>query len=230
MLAMDESWYPHLKDEFDKPYFKRLVEFVKRERSEGRVYPPRRQVFTAYKETPFNDVKVVLLGQDPYHGIGQAHGLSFSVLPDVPVPPSLRNIYQELFDDLGVHKPRHGYLMSWARQGVFLLNSVLTVRAQQAGSHQGKGWETFTDRTLQALNAREAPVVFVLWGRSARNKASFIDPQRHLILEAPHPSPLSAHQGFFGSRPFSQINEGLETLGLKGINWELPRSAEAQTG
>lgn len=224
MKALDPTWQVALEGELRAPYFQDLLRFVKQERSEHVVYPPPNQVFTAFRSTPLDKVRVVILGQDPYHGEGQAHGLSFSVLPGTPLPPSLKNIYQELRVDLGVPTPKHGCLQHWADQGVFLLNSVLTVRAQAPGSHQKKGWETFTDRVVEVLAERTDPLVFILWGRYAREKAKIVDCNRHLILESPHPSPLSAYSGFFGSRPFSKTNEGLEFMGLAPIDWVIPET------
>ncbi len=213
---MHFSWKTSLSQEFEKPYFKNLVEFIREERSKQVVFPASGDVFNAYK-LPLDKVRVVILGQDPYHNAGQAHGLSFSVLPGVNPPPSLQNIFKELHEDLGVPIPKHGHLATWAEQGVFLLNATLTVRAHSPGSHQGKGWETFTDVTIKVLGQRPEPIVFVLWGKYARSKASLIL-EHHRILESPHPSPMSAHQGFFGSRPFSKINAA---LGGEGINWAL---------
>lgn len=220
--GMHESWKRLLADEFTKPYFKDLVAFVREEREKHVVFPPSNQVFEALKLTPFDEVRVVILGQDPYHNAGQAHGLSFSVPPGMDPPPSLLNIFKELSEDVGFKLPGHGCLTHWAEQGVLLLNSVLTVRAHTPGSHKDKGWEAFTDAVIRKLDKRERPSVFVLWGAYARKKASFIDANRHLIIESAHPSPLSARGGFFGSRPFSQVNEGLKTLGEPPISWQLP--------
>lgn len=220
--AMHPSWKALLQPEFDKPYFQELVAFVFEERKRGAVYPPSGSVFNALKETPYEQANVLILGQDPYHGPRQAHGLSFSVPAGVPVPPSLANIYKELSTDVGFIHPGHGCLLGWAKQGVLLLNAILTVRAQEAGSHRGKGWETFTDAVIQALNVRETSVVFVLWGAYAREKRDLIDRSRHTIITSAHPSPMSAERGFFGSRPFSQVNTALERSGLPRINWQLP--------
>ena len=214
--SMHSSWKTFLYQEFKKPYFRDLAEFVREERSKQVVFPASGDVFNAYKLT-LEKVRVVILGQDPYHNAGQAHGLSFSVLPGVKPPPSLQNIFKELHEDLGVPIPKHGHLATWAEQGVFLLNATLTVRAHSPGSHQGKGWETFTDATIKVLGQRSEPIVFVLWGKYARSKALLI-PEHHHILESPHPSPMSAHQGFFGSRPFSKVNAA---LGCDGIHWAL---------
>lgn len=222
-MAIDPSWKQELSEEFRKPYFKALAAYVEKARETTTVYPPPDQVLTAFKATPFDSVKVVILGQDPYHGPGQAHGLSFSVLPGTKVPPSLDNIYRELSADVGAIRPKHGYLMSWAQQGVFLLNSILTVEQGQAGSHANIGWETFTDQVLRRLNAREQPVVFILWGSHAKSKLPLLDPQRHAIIASAHPSPLSAHLGFFGSKPFSQTNDYLHAMGEPPIDWQLPR-------
>lgn len=219
---MHQSWRKALADEFEKPYFRKVAEFVSAERQERIIFPPPGEVFTAFIETPFDEVKVLILGQDPYHNAGQAHGLSFSVKPGVRPPPSLANIYQELADDLGVKPPKHGYLMAWAQRGVMLLNAVLTVQAHEPGSHQNKGWETFTDAVIGKLNARKKPVVFILWGRYARSKTGLISASRHTIIESPHPSPMSARSGFFGSKPFSKANAALAAAGLDPIDWSLP--------
>jgi len=215
------SWKKVLAKEFKKPYFRQLTEFVSDERRNHVVFPPSDDMFNAFKVTPYEKANVLILGQDPYHNAGQAHGLCFSVKPGVSSPPSLANIFKELSADVGCGVPGHGSLLRWAEQGVFLLNSVLTVRAHEPGSHQNKGWETFTDAVIAALNEREIPVVFVLWGKYARDKKPLIDGSRHTILESAHPSPLSAHQGFFGSRPFSKINTALEKSGLDPIDWLL---------
>lgn len=215
------DWNPLLRGEFDKQYWRELQEFVRRERSNGTVYPPDDRVFAALHLTPFSDVRVVVLGQDPYHGPRQAHGLCFSVPHGVTPPPSLVNVFKELHDDLGIAPPKHGCLDAWARRGVLLLNATLTVRAGAAGSHQGKGWETFTDAVLRAVNDKSDPVVFVLWGAFARRKKSLIDTTRHHVVESAHPSPLSAHNGFFGSRPFSTVNALLEVGGQRPIDWSL---------
>lgn len=211
-----------LKAELAKPYWPELQRFVADERAQQAVYPAHQEVFAALHLTPFAEVKVLILGQDPYHGAGQAHGLCFSVRPGVPVPPSLANIFKELQSDLGIDPPGHGCLEAWARQGVLLLNATLTVRARQAASHQGKGWETFTDAVIQAVAEKPERVVFLLWGASARKKQALIDTSRHVVIESPHPSPLSAHNGFFGSRPFSRANAALEEAGRSPIDWRLP--------
>ncbi|MEM7273821.1 MAG: uracil-DNA glycosylase [Actinomycetota bacterium] len=216
------DWNPILRGEFAKPYWSDLQRFVHAERTEHAVYPPHDEVFAALHLTAFSDVKVLLLGQDPYHGPGQAHGLCFSVRPGVPAPPSLVNIFTELEADLGIPAPDHGHLTHWAAQGVLLLNTTLTVRARSAGSHQKRGWETFTDEVIRAVAAKPEPVVFVLWGAAAGRKRQLIDGDRHLIVSSPHPSPLSAHRGFFGSRPFSKINEFLTGAGRGPIDWALP--------
>lgn len=219
---MHPSWKEQIGAEVEKPYFLSLAEFLKEERTKHVVFPPKDQVFTAFKVTPFDEARVLILGQDPYHNAGQAHGLSFSVQPGVKTPPSLLNIYKELAADVGFQPPKHGHLLSWAKQGVFLLNATLTVRAHDPGSHQGRGWETFTDVAISKLSAREKPLVFILWGRYAREKAALIDTTRHLVLESAHPSPMSASNGFFGSRPFSKANEALVSWGEKPIDWQLP--------
>ena len=218
---MHESWKQLLAEEFQKSYFRQLAEFVREERKSNIIFPAAGNVFKAF-ELAYDQIKVVILGQDPYPGAGQAHGLCFSVLPGVPIPRSLKNIYRELEDDVGVKPPKHGCLEAWVQQGVFLLNSILTVRAHAPKSHEDKGWEQFTDRVIQVLNAREDPLVFILWGSDARKKASLVDGQRHMVVESPHPSPLSAHRGFFGSRPFSVTNEALGTMGKRPVDWVLP--------
>ena len=219
--AVRTDWNPLLRDELAKPYYTQLKEFVRGERERHRVFPPEPEVFTALHETPHAATKVVILGQDPYHGAGQAHGLCFSVRHGVRPPPSLQNIFKELRDDLGTAVPAHGNLTAWARRGVLLLNTTLTVREGQAGSHQGKGWETFTDRIISIVNDKPDPVVFVLWGSHARRKKSLLTNARHSVIESAHPSPLSAHNGFLGSRPFSRINEALEQSGSTAIDWSL---------
>jgi len=216
------DWNPLLRSEFDEPYWHELQRFVADERRNGPVFPPADDVFTALHLTPYADVKVVILGQDPYHGAGQAHGLCFSVRRGVTIPPSLRNVYQELRNDLGVPTPSHGNLEHWARQGVLLLNTTLTVRSGQAASHQGKGWERFTDRVISTVNDKTERVVFLLWGAPSRKKKSLVDTSRHIVIESAHPSPLSAHSGFFGSRPFSRANEALRETGREPIDWRLP--------
>ena len=216
------DWNPVLRSELAKPYWRPLQEFVAGERARFTVFPPEPEVFAALHLTPYATTRVVILGQDPYHGPKQAHGLCFSVRDGIAVPPSLANIHKELAADLGVPIPPHGNLEAWARQGVLLLNTTLTVRAGQANSHQGKGWELFTDEVLRAVNAKPHPVVFVLWGSSARRKKALVDLSRHTVIESAHPSPLSAHNGFFGSRPFSRANEALLAAGLEPIDWVLP--------
>ena len=217
---MTTDWNPLLRGEFEKPYWKQLQAFVDDERRRHTVYPSREDVFASLRTTPYADVKVLVLGQDPYHGPGQAHGLCFSVQRDVEPPPSLVNIFKELRDDIGIPIPGHGNLETWARRGVLLLNTTLTVRAGQAASHQGKGWETFTDQVIRVVNEKPF-VVFVLWGAHARKKKMLIDTQRHVVVESAHPSPLSAHNGFFGSRPFSKVNEALRNARLEEIDWSL---------
>jgi len=219
---MKTDWNPILAAEFDKPYWSDLQQFVYDERTSHHVYPPHEEVFAALHLTPYDSVKVLILGQDPYHGPEQAHGLCFSVRRGVAVPPSLQNIYKELESDLGIHPPEHGNLEAWAGQGVLLLNASLTVRAHKAASHQGKGWETFTDEVIRAVDAKPERVVFLLWGASARKKKAFVDTSRHVVIESPHPSPLSAHRGFLGSRPFSRANAALEEAGREPVDWRLP--------
>ena len=221
---MTTDWNPVLRAEFDKPYWKQLQQFVADERAAHTVFPPQDQVFAALHLTPYASTRVVVLGQDPYHGPRQAHGLCFSVQQGVQLPPSLVNIYTELRDDLGIETPNHGNLESWARQGVLLLNTSLTVRSGAASSHQGKGWEIFTDEVLKAVNAKQHRVVFILWGAHARKKKALIDLSRHTVIESAHPSPLSAHNGFFGSKPFSRANAALIEAGLAPIDWRLPAS------
>ena len=218
---IEESWKMVLKEEFKKPYFETLKTFLVEEKKQHTVYPSGANIFSAFDNTPFNNVKVVVLGQDPYHGAGQAHGLSFSVQDGVPYPPSLQNIFKELKDDLGCNTPKSGNLTAWAKQGVFLLNTVLTVRASEANSHRNQGWENFTDAVIRLLNSQKEHLVFILWGSPAGAKASLIDAKKHLILKAPHPSPLSSYRGFFGSRPFSKSNEYLLHHGKTPIQWAL---------
>ena len=216
------TWWPWLQNEWKQPYFVALAQFVHNAYEHTTVYPPKQKVFAAFENCDYPDVKVVILGQDPYHEPNQAHGMCFSVNPGVPVPPSLQNIYKELHDDVGCKIPDNGYLMPWAKQGVFLLNTVMTVERGKANSHAGKGWETFTDHAIQKINEKEEPVVFLLWGRNARNKASMIDRSRHLVLEAAHPSPFSAYHGFFGCRHFSKTNAFLKEHGEQPIDWQIP--------
>ncbi|MEO6987481.1 MAG: uracil-DNA glycosylase [Aquihabitans sp.] len=221
-MSPQTDWNPLLGNELAKPYWADLQAFVADERAHHQVFPPPEQVFAALHQTPYAEVKVVILGQDPYHGPGQAHGLCFSVPPGVPSPPSLKNIFKELHDDLGLEVPNHGNLDAWTRQGVLLLNTSLTVRAHQAASHQGQGWDTFTDAVIDTVNDKAEPVVFLLWGAAARRKKDRIDTDRHVVIESPHPSPLSAHRGFFGSRPFSRTNAALEAAGRTPVDWSLP--------
>jgi uracil-DNA glycosylase len=216
------SWKTILADEIKKPYFKELEEFVTEERQNHKVFPPEDKVFSALELTPYDQVGVLLLGQDPYHDDGQAHGLCFSVQPGVPPPPSLVNIFKELQSDVGCTIPNNGYLVPWAEQGVLLLNTVLTVRAHSPNSHKGKGWEQFTDAIIEKVNDKQDPVVFVLWGGPAQKKEKLIDTSRHTIVKGAHPSPLSARAGFFGSKPFSKINSALAAAGKPEINWQLP--------
>ncbi len=224
MAATD--WNPLLRGEFEQPYWRDLQAFVAAERERHVVYPPADQVFAALHLTRYSDTRVMILGQDPYHGPQQAHGLCFSVQRGVRVPPSLVNIHKELASDLGVPIPTHGNLEAWARQGVLLLNATLTVRGGQAASHQGKGWETFTDQVIRTVNDKPERVVFILWGASARRKAQLIDRSRHAVIESAHPSPLSAHNGFFGSRPFSRANAALVEAGRPPIDWNLTATSE----
>ena len=221
---MVTDWNPLLRDQFELPYWRDLQNFVADERRDHRVYPPADEVFAALRLTPHADVKAIILGQDPYHGPGQAHGLCFSVRRGVRVPPSLTNIHKELHSDLGTSIPDHGNLEAWARRGVLLLNTTLTVRGGAAGSHQKHGWETFTDQVIRVVNAKDDPVVFILWGASARRKRALIDTGRHTIIESAHPSPLSAHNGFLGSRPFSQANAALIAVGREPVDWNLTDS------
>ena len=221
MSMITNDWLEPLSSEFRKGYYSQLYNFVKDENSKKVVYPPAEDIFNAFHFTPLKDVKVLLLGQDPYHNEHQAHGLSFSVQPGQDIPPSLVNIYKELHDDLGCYIPNNGYLKKWADQGVLLLNTVLTVRAHQANSHQGHGWEQFTDAVIQAVNAQDRPIVYMLWGAPARRKKAMLTNPKHLILEAPHPSPLSAYRGFFGCKHFSKANEFLKASGLEPIDWQI---------
>ena len=219
---MPTDWNPHLRNEFAKPYWNDLQQFVRLERDQHVVYPPAAEVFSALHLTSYATTRVMILGQDPYHGPNQAHGLCFSVQRGVAVPPSLANIYKELRSDLDIEAPSHGNLTHWATQGVLLLNATLTVRAGQAGSHQGNGWETFTDQVIRVVNDKTDPVVFILWGAYARKKGALIDADRHVVIESAHPSPLSAHNGFLGSKPFSRTNEALRARGRQPIDWRLP--------
>lgn len=223
VVKLEESWKQVLAPEFESPYMRSLKEFLVAEKNAGKhIFPKGSEYFRALDLTPLENVKVVILGQDPYHGFGQAHGLCFSVQPGVRIPPSLVNIYKEMESDLGIPPARHGYLESWAKQGVLLLNSVLTVEAGRAASHQGRGWERFTDAVIRIVNERCEHVVFMLWGSYAQRKAAFVDTARHLVLKAPHPSPLSASSGFFGCRHFSKANEWLERQGRTPVDWRLP--------
>jgi len=226
-LKPGRGWDEHLAEEFRKPYMQQLAQFLADEEAAGKVlFPASALCFNALNSTPLDDVSVVILGQDPYHGPGQAHGLCFSVRPDVPPPPSLVNIFKEIQSDLGIAPPDHGCLQPWAENGVLLLNSVLTVEQGNAGAHQGKGWEDFTDKVIETINRERESVVFLLWGGYARKKGRHIDRSRHLVLEGPHPSPLSAYRGFFGCRHFSKANQWLEERGQSPVNWALPTKAE----
>ena len=226
MPPISGSWEKALKGEFSKDYYKKLFVKIQEEYQTRTIYPPADDIFNAFHFTPLEEVKVVILGQDPYHEPGQAHGLCFSVKPQVPIPPSLVNIYKELEDDLGCYIPNNGYLEKWARQGVLMLNTVLTVRAHQANSHKDLGWEQFTDAAIRVLAEQDRPMVFVLWGKPAQRKKEMLHNPKHLILESPHPSPLSAYRGFFGSRPFSRINAYLEQNGLEPIDWQIENISE----
>lgn len=221
MAAISNDWLEPLSAEFKKPYYKELYERVVEEYRTYPIYPPSDDIFNAFNYTPLSKVKCVIIGQDPYHNVGQAHGLCFSVKPDVAVPPSLVNIYKELHDDIGCNIPDNGYLKKWADQGVLMLNAVLTVRAHQANSHQGIGWEKFTDAAIEVLNRQDRPIVYLLWGGPAQKKASKVDNPKHLLLKAPHPSPLSAYRGFFGCKHFSKANEFLISNGIEPIDWSL---------
>ena len=222
MGMITNDWLDTIKGEFAKPYYKELYQFVLKEYNTHVVYPPADDIFNAFHFTPLSKVKVVILGQDPYHNEKQAHGLSFSVLPEQKdIPPSLQNIYKELNSDLGCYIPNNGYLVKWAKQGVLMLNTVLTVRAHQANSHRGIGWEEFTDAAIRVLNAQDRPIVYLLWGKPAQSKIPMLTNPKHLVLEAPHPSPLSAYRGFFGCRHFSKTNEFLQANGCEPIDWQI---------
>ncbi|MDT8425766.1 MAG: uracil-DNA glycosylase [Methyloprofundus sp.] len=226
---MDASWQALLQDEFDLQYMQDLRCFLQHEKQLGKIiYPQAKQFFSALNLTPFDQVKVVILGQDPYHGLGQAHGLCFSVPPGIELPPSLVNIYKELSSDLAIERAEHGCLVNWAMQGVLLLNSVLSVERNKAAAHQGQGWERFTDTIIELINAQLEHVVFILWGGYAQKKGAFINNSKHLVLQAPHPSPLSAYRGFFGKRPFSRSNDYLQSVGKTPIDWQLPDLMTAQ--
>ncbi|SFD40840.1 Uracil-DNA glycosylase [Lentibacillus persicus] len=221
MAVLTNDWAPVVGDEFEKDYYQELRSFLKQEYTRTTVYPDMHDIYNALHYTTYENTKVVILGQDPYHGPNQAHGLSFSVQPHVAIPPSLKNIYKELYDDLGIESPNHGNLTDWAKQGVLLLNTVLTVRAGKPASHRGKGWEHFTNEVIRQVNAKQDPVVFMLWGRHAQAKEALITGAHHLIIKSPHPSPFSAHKGFFGSKPFSRANDFLKQSGREEINWKL---------
>jgi len=223
------GWRRALVDEIKKPYYQKLQKFLDKDRQKHKIFPPEKEIFAALKLTPYKNVNVLLLGQDPYHDDGQAHGLCFSVRPGIPPPPSLLNIFKELQRDVRFRIPNNGYLAHWAKQGILMLNAVLTVRAHEPGSHRNKGWEIFTDAIIQAVNAKESPVVFLLWGNYAKQKIKLIDNKRHVIIQAIHPSPLSANNGFFGSRPFSKTNAALRQFGKPGIDWQTT-SVGFQTG
>jgi len=228
LVKFDNDWDELLKEEFQKEYYLKLRQFLKKEYSTRTIYPDKYKIFEALKLTPYQDVKVVILGQDPYHGKNQAHGLAFSVQKEVEIPPSLLNIYKELEDDLGCYIPNNGYLVPWAKQGVLLLNTSLTVVANIANSHRNKGWEYFTDAIIQLLNLKDAPVVFMLWGNNAKEKAKYLNNPKHLILKSVHPSPLSANRGFFGCKHFSTANRFLRENGLPEIDWQIPNLPEGE--
>ncbi|MCJ8280249.1 MAG: uracil-DNA glycosylase [Rivularia sp. ALOHA_DT_140] len=219
---LPDSWKNALAEELNKPYFQELQNFIEEERKSQIIYPPEEDVFSAFELTPLEEVNVLILGQDPYHGENQAHGLCFSVKPGVKIPPSLVNIYKELKQDIGFEIPSHGYLVPWAKQGILMINAVLTVEANKANSHKNKGWETFTDAVISKVNQKQQPVIFVLWGGYAKKKLKLIDTNRHIVIQSAHPSPLSARNGFFGSKPFSQINSALTQAGKPEINFQLP--------
>lgn len=225
-VLIHNDWQEVLQDEFTAPYYQNLRHYLKKEYQEQMIYPDMYHIWQAFEWTPYAKVKVVILGQDPYYGPNQAHGLSFSVQPNVPVPASLQNIYQELQNDLGIAPVEHGYLKSWAMQGVLLLNTVLTVRRGNPNSHRGKGWESLTDAVIQKLNEHETPIVFILWGRQSIAKKELIDTTKHVVITSPHPSPRSADLGFFGSKPFSRTNQALLRFGESPINWQLPEIVE----
>lgn len=220
-LLLPRDWFAALKSEFDKTYYKELKDFVLREYAEHQVFPPYEELFSAFKYTPLSGVKCVILGQDPYHNDKQAHGLAFSVNPDVMIPPSLNNIYKELKEDVGIFIPDNGYLVKWAKQGVLMLNTVLTVRAHEPNSHRKVGWEKFTDAVMRILNEQDKPIVYLLWGKPAQTKANILDNKKHLILESTHPSPLSAYRGFLGCRHFSKANKFLKDNGIEEIDWQI---------
>lgn len=222
MAILKNDWATYLGQEFTKPYYLQLREFLIEEYRTKTIFPDKYDIFNALHYTSLADTKVVILGQDPYHGQGQAHGLSFSVKEGVRTPPSLQNMYKELQDDLGCFIPNNGHLITWAEQGVLLLNTVLTVRAHEANSHKNRGWESFTDKVIETINRKNEPVVFLLWGSHAQKKAELITNRQHKLIRSPHPSPLSAHRGFFGSKPFSRANEFLRSMGLQEVDWQIP--------
>lgn len=230
MAAIDNDWLEPLSEEFAKSYYRKLYDKVREEYTNRVIFPPSGDIFNAFRYTPLSKVKVLILGQDPYHEYGQAHGLCFSVQPGIEIPPSLENIYKELKDDLGCYIPDNGYLVKWAKQGVLLLNTVLTVRDHQANSHRGIGWEEFTDAAISALNKQDRPIVYMLWGKPAQTKSSMLDNPKHLILTAPHPSPLSAYRGFFGCRHFSKANEFLKSNGIEPIDWQIENLRGEEVG
>ncbi|MBE5946558.1 MAG: uracil-DNA glycosylase [Lachnospiraceae bacterium] len=221
MPPISNDWAKALSPEYKKEYYKKLFDFIGKEYASHEIFPPGDDIFNAFHLTPLKDVKCVIIGQDPYHNVGQAHGLCFSVKPEVEIPPSLVNIYKELHDDLGCYIPDNGYLVKWAEQGVLMLNAVLTVRAHQAASHQNKGWEEFTDAAIRIVNEQDRPIVFLLWGGFAQKKAAMLNNPKHLILKAPHPSPLSVYRGFYGCKHFSKANEFLKANGITPIDWQI---------
>lgn len=221
-IKLEPQWKEALKDQFELPYMQTLKQFLFQEKSSGKIiFPPGDDIFSAFNLTPLDHVKVVIIGQDPYHGPNQAHGLCFSVKKGIPAPPSLVNIYKELESDMGIQPPQHGFLEAWAKQGILMLNAVLTVESGKAGSHQNRGWETFTDRVIEILNQRKENIVFILWGAYAKKKGEKIDRKKHMVLYAPHPSPLSSYRGFFGSKPFSKTNDYLRSKEIAEINWSI---------
>ncbi|MGO2117858.1 MAG: uracil-DNA glycosylase [Fusobacterium sp.] len=226
MFEIENDWDSLLKEEFNKEYFLKLVDFLKEEYKNNVIYPEKEEIFSPFKFSSYKDTNILILGQDPYHGENQAHGLAFSVKPGIKIPPSLRNIYKEIESELGIVKPNNGYLVSWAKQGMLMMNTVLTVRDGKANSHKGKGWEIFTDKVIELLNKKEEPVIFILWGNNAKKKNKLIDSTKHYVIEGVHPSPLSASRGFFGCNHFVEVNKILKSLGKKEIDWSIPNIIE----